>query len=244
MGYHARMASLPSIRLFPLCVNDTRVGHLRQSNICSPEMAHNFADDSTWWTRCAGMYHWQGVAALVGIFGWKLAHVSACITVIAEILLANGNCSILFFVTTIAILITSEKADNRAVWATFVNAGGWPSDGISFCLGMLAPAFALAGVDTIVHMSEETKHAAVNVPRAIVGSVIINGVCGFAYIIAILYSIVDVEAVLSNGLATGYPIIEVFHQATRSSSAAVAMMCGPIVLFSMAVFGGECSAVQ
>lgn len=93
-------------------------------------------------------------------------------------------------------------ADNKAVWAIFVNAGGWPSDGISFCLGMLNPAFALAGVDTIVHTSEETKHAAVNISRAIIGCIIINGVSGFAYIMAIHYSVVDVEAVLSNGLAT------------------------------------------
>ncbi|ERF74053.1 hypothetical protein EPUS_03868 [Endocarpon pusillum Z07020] len=156
--------------------------------------------------------------------------------------LAGSLHVILFFIITVAILITSDKADNRAVWATFVNAGGWPSDGISFCLGFLTPAFALAGIDAIVHMAEETKHAAINIPRAIIGSIIINGVCGFAFIVAILYSIVDVEAVLTNGIATGYPIIEVFHQATRNSSAAVAMMCGPILIFSMAVFGSTASA--
>ncbi|KAF7505238.1 hypothetical protein GJ744_001101 [Endocarpon pusillum] len=156
--------------------------------------------------------------------------------------LAGSLHVILFFIITVAILITSDKADNRAVWATFVNDGGWPSDGISFCLGFLTPAFSLGGADTIVHMAEETKHAAINIPRAIVASAIINGVCGFVYIVAILYSIVDVEAVLTNGIATGYPIIEVFHQATRNSSAAVAMMCGPILIFFMAGFGGAASA--
>ncbi len=148
-----------------------------------------------------------------------------------------GRCSILFFLITIALLATSEKAGSKAVWATFLNAGGWHNDGISFCLGFLTPAFALAGVDAVVHMSEETHHAAVNIPRAMVWSIIINGICGFAYIVTVLYSIIDVDAVLTNGAATGFPIIEVFHQATQNSRAATAMMCGPILIFSMAIFG-------
>jgi choline transport protein len=137
----------------------------------------------------------------------------------------------------IGLLVTSDKADNKAVWQTFVNAGGWPNDGVSFCLGFLTPAFALFGVDAIVHMSEETKDAALNIPRAMVGSIAINGICGFAYIVTVLYSVADIDAVLSNGAATGFPIIEVFHQATRNPSAATAMMCGPILIFCMAVFG-------
>jgi choline transport protein len=141
----------------------------------------------------------------------------------------------LFFVIMVALLVTSDKADNKAVWQTLVNAGGWPNDGVSFCLGFLTPAFALFGVDAIVHMSEETKDAALKIPRAMVGSIAINGICGFVYIVTVLYSIVDVDAVLSNGAATGFPIIEVFHQATRNPNTATAMMCGPILIFCMAV---------
>ena len=45
----------------------------------------------------------------------------------------------------IAMLVTSKKASNAFVWKTFVNGGGWPNDGVSFCIGFLTPAFALAG---------------------------------------------------------------------------------------------------
>lgn len=69
-----------------------------------------------------------------------------------------------FFIVCISILATSEKADNDAVWRTFINGGGWPSDGISFCLGFVTPAFALAGIDTVVHM--------VSIVRAIVRSAV------------------------------------------------------------------------
>lgn len=81
-------------------------------------------------------------------------------------------------------------------------------------------------------MAEETKNAAVNVPRAMILSVAINGFAGFAFILTVLYSISDINAVLANG--TGYPIIEVFYQATGSVSAATAMLCAVLIVFSMA----------
>jgi choline transport protein len=77
--------------------------------------------------------------------------------------------SILFFIVFIALLATSKKASAKDVWGTFLNQGGWTSDGVSFCLGFLTPAFALAGVDAVVHMSEETHNAPMNIPRAMIG---------------------------------------------------------------------------
>ncbi|MCJ1355100.1 MAG: hypothetical protein MMC33_005091 [Icmadophila ericetorum] len=144
-----------------------------------------------------------------------------------------GCCHVIFFfIIMISMLATSTKASNDAVWKSFVNGGGWPSDGVSFCIGFLTPAFALAGIESIVHMSEETKNAAINIPRAMILSVGINGLAGFAYILTVLYSINDLDAVFSN--TTGYPIIEVFYQATGNLHAATAMLCGVLVVFIMA----------
>lgn len=104
----------------------------------------------------------------------------------------GGSLHVLFFfIVMIGILATGDKASNKDVWGTFINAGGWSSDGVSFCLGFLTPAFALAGVDAVVHMSEESHNAPLNVPRAMIWSVIINGLAGFAYILTILYSVSD-----------------------------------------------------
>ena len=143
--------------------------------------------------------------------------------------------SIFFFVLIIALPITSSKAPNSAVWSSFINGGGWSNNGVSFCIGFLTPAFALAGSDAVVHMSEETRNARVNIPRAMIGSSIINGLSGFGFIIAVLYSITDVDAVLATN--TGFPIIEVFHQATNNVHAATAMMCTVIIIFFMGGFG-------
>ncbi|KEF51477.1 uncharacterized protein A1O9_12394 [Exophiala aquamarina CBS 119918] len=148
----------------------------------------------------------------------------------------GGSLHVLFFfIVTIGILATGDKTNNHDVWGTFINAGGWSSDGVSFCLGFLTPAFALAGVDAVVHMSEEAHNAPLNVPRAMIWSVIINGLAGFAYILTILYSITDVDAVFET--PTGFPIIAVFLQATGNQRAATAMMTAVILVFSMNLFG-------
>ena len=137
------------------------------------------------------------------------------------------------------MLASSKKAPSKDVWATFINAGGW-NDGVSFCLGFVTPAFALAGVDAVVHLSEETYSAPLNIPRAMIWSVVINGAAGFLYIIAILYAITDADTVLST--PTGYPIIGVFLEAfTNNTSAVTAAMVGIILVFSMMLFGCVCS---
>ena len=66
-------------------------------------------------------------------------------------------------------------------------------------------------------------------------AVVINGVLAFGWIIALLFSVGDVDAALES--PTGYPIIEIFYQATGSVTAATAMMCAIIVVAFFAVFG-------
>ena len=139
----------------------------------------------------------------------------------------------------IGLLATGKKTDNKAVWATFINSGGWSSDGISFCIGFLTPAFAFAGVEAVVHMSEETHNAPVNIPRAMIWCVIINGAAAFGWILTVLYSITDPTTVLST--PTGFPIIAVFELATGNPNVATAMLVAILLIFNLAVFGATAS---
>lgn len=77
-------------------------------------------------------------------------------------------------------------------------------------------------------MSEEIEHASVVVPRAMVTSIILNGALGFGFLIAVLFSMGDMYAAL--GTKTGYPIIEIFYQATNSKMAVNLMISG--IIFS------------
>jgi choline transport protein len=142
---------------------------------------------------------------------------------------------VFFFIVMISVLATSEKTSNKAVWATLINNSGWSIDGVSFCLGFLTPAFALAGPEGVVHLSAEAHQPHKYIPRAMIWAMIINGTAGFAFILTLLYSIRDPETVLTTN--TGYPVIEVFHQATNSQRAATAMTCSFLIIFVMAVFG-------
>jgi choline transport protein len=179
------------------------------------------------WHATLIMIGFSGIASLGNTFGKKLLPLWEALGGFLHVLF--------FFIVFIAILATSTKTNNKDVWGTFINASGWGSDGVSFCIGFLTPAFALAGVDAVVHMSEEAHDAPLNIPRAMIWSVIINGGAGFAYIIAILYAITDADSVLST--PTGLPIIAVFLQATNNQKAATAMITSVIIVFSMNLFG-------
>lgn len=84
-------------------------------------------------------------------------------------------------------------------------------------------------------IGEEVENPATSVPRSMVLAVIINGVLAFGWIIALLFSIGDVETSLNS--PTGYPIIEIFYQATGSVGAATAMMSAIIAVAFFSVFG-------
>ena len=62
-------------------------------------------------------------------------------------------------------------------------------------------------------------------------SIVLNGSLGFGFLIALLFSLGDMEAVLKS--PTGYPIIEIFYRATNSRTATTVMISG---LVASAVF--------
>jgi len=65
-----------------------------------------------------------------------------------------------------------------------------------------------------------------------IGSVVINGIMGLGFIIAILFNLGDVQAALT--ARTTYPIIEIFYNITRSRPATTAMCCSMVIMASLA----------
>lgn len=63
-------------------------------------------------------------------------------------------------------------------------------------------------------------------------SIAINGVSGFAMMIATLYCIGDIDAALST--PTGYPFIEILTQGSRSVAGGTALSAGMVVMFCCA----------
>lgn len=77
-------------------------------------------------------------------------------------------------------------------------------------------------------MSEEIQNASVVVPQAMVWSIIINGVLGFSMLMAVLFSLGDIEAVLTAPYL--YPFIQIFVQGTGHAGAATGIAVIIIVL--------------
>ncbi|KAE8370714.1 putative amino acid permease [Aspergillus caelatus] len=145
---------------------------------------------------------------------------------------------VLHLVGFLAILITlTYMADHKSakeVFTTWTNQGGWSSNGIVFFIGMQGSVFAFSGGDAAVHMAEEVQHASVVIPRALILTVLINGMLGFGMLIGVLFCMGDLEA--ATNTSTGYPYMEIFLQGTNSLGGTITMICISLVI-------GICSAI-
>ena len=82
-------------------------------------------------------------------------------------------------------------------------------------------------------MSEEIQNAAVVVPRSMLVSIILNGILGLGMLIAVLFSLGDIETILETPPLT-YPYMPIFLQATKSLGGSTAMISLCIVLAACA----------
>ena len=85
-------------------------------------------------------------------------------------------------------------------------------------------------------MSEEIQGASLAVPRALMLSLLINGVLGFAMILALMFCIGDLKAALESQETLGYPFLEIFVQAVKSK-------VGATLMASIIIALGICSTV-
>ena len=154
---------------------------------------------------------WHGT-----LLAWLVIAVAIFINVIIPDMLPKFEIMIIVlhvagFITILSLLWVYTPHINTAhfVFTTSLNRGGWPTQGLSYCVGFLGNVATFVGADASVHMAEEVSNAALTIPRAICGSMIFNGLVGFAMMITALFCLGDLESVL--GTATGYPFIQIFY---------------------------------
>ena len=160
--------------------------------------------------------------------------------IIPWIELMAGILHILMFVIFVAVL-TSLSSRHKSQWVFFnrETQSGWDNSYVSWNLGLLTPTWGFVGFDGAIHMSEEVRRAKQAVPRAIFWTVALNAVLAYAIIMVILFCSGDLDAVL----AAPFPIIEICQQATGSTAAATAMVCG-LLIISMAVNLGSIASAS
>ena len=127
-----------------------------------------------------------------------------------------------------ALLSTADKGTSSSVWLTAANLGGWPTQGLSFCVGFLGNIATFVGGDASTHMSEEVAHSQLNIPRAICAGMIFDGIVGFAMMVAVLYCLGDADSVLQT--PTGFPFMQIFYNSVKSVGGAIGMCVVVLVL--------------
>ncbi|KAH6707652.1 amino acid/polyamine transporter I [Leptodontidium sp. MPI-SDFR-AT-0119] len=140
-----------------------------------------------------------------------------------------------FFAIMIPLVYLAPHGSAKDVFVTFVNAGGWSSDGLSWFVGIVTSVFAFLGADSACHMSEEIHNASTVVPNVMMFSLLLNGVLGFSMLIAILFCLGSIDDALAT--PTGFPFIEIFLQATNSRGGATVMTCIVMLLMAAASIG-------
>lgn len=123
-----------------------------------------------------------------------------------------------FLTCMITILACAPSFQSPSfVFTSTDNASGWNSTGMSVVLGLMQCAFGMCAYDSVAHMSEEIDDASKQAPRAMVLSVIVGFITGFAFILSLLFVIQDMDAVVNT--PTGFPLLAIFYQATGNSRA-------------------------
>ncbi|KAI0065302.1 APC amino acid permease [Artomyces pyxidatus] len=105
-------------------------------------------------------------------------------------------------------------------FGNFQNLYGW-TNGFAFILSFLAPLWTVGGYDASIHISEEANNASVAVPWAILSSVVVACILGFALNVAIAFNMgTDMEAILSS--PTGQPMAAIlFNSFGKNGTLAV-----------------------
>lgn len=130
-----------------------------------------------------------------------------------------------FVVITITVLAKSSGHYNSAhfVFVEFSNGTGWSTAGIAFIVGLINPNWSFSCLDAATHMAEETASPQTDIPKAIIGTVIIGFITSFCYAIAMFFSIRNLDDIFNSN--TGVPILDIFNQALQSKAGAIVLNC-------------------
>ncbi|KAF2734499.1 amino acid transporter [Polyplosphaeria fusca] len=142
---------------------------------------------------------------------------------------------LLFIVLFIVMLVMGRNASAKFVFTDFVNETGWENRGVVWFIGLLPSIWCIVGFDGAIHLSEETSNSALTIPKVIIATVFVNGFFAWVFLLLCLFSISDVAAVLET--PTGYPIIEIMRQVTKTIPGSTAIMSFLLSITMSAMFG-------
>lgn len=114
----------------------------------------------------------------------------------------------------------------------------------AFALGMFMALFVVYGFDTAGTFGEETVDAGRQAPRGVLWSVVISGVVGTIFLLAVILAIPSIPDAMKEGQAGGFPIATTI-QATLTAEIFGGITVGEVYLFVILVSVFVCTlAIQ
>ena len=182
----------------------------------------------------------------VGIFegaAWQIYLIFLGITLVCNLVAAFGNkwlpwldtfaifwtfAGVICIVVCVLALAKEGRHNANYVFTEFdPSNSGW-TPGWSFMVGLLHAAYATSSTGMIISMCEEVQQPATQVPKAMVGTIILNTCAGLFFLIPLVFVLPD-QAMLA-ALASGQPVPVIIKSAVGSSGGAIGLLTPLLVL--------------
>ncbi|KAL4890275.1 putative GABA transporter [Aspergillus ambiguus] len=205
-------------------------------------LAVNFGT-TLFFVACLNVFSYADGTGITDNWGaWQVFLIFLAITLLCHAIPAFGNkylpwleffaifwtlAGLIAITVCILVLARGGRHTGKWVFGHFEPQAGWPA-GWSFCIGLLQAAYATSATGMIISMCEEVRQPAVQVPKAMVGTIVINLLAGLLLLIPICFVLPDLTMLVN--LASGQPVPITFQQATGSSVGAFCLLIPLLVL--------------
>lgn len=186
-------------------------------------------------TDDAGNGIWQATA-------WQQYLVFLAITLLCNAVSSLGNrwlpildtaaifwtfAGVFAIIITILVMAKGGRRSADYVFTHFESNSGWP-DGWSFMVGLLHAGYATSSTGMIISMCEEVREPSTQVPKAMVGTIVLNTFAGLLFLIPLCFVLPDIQELL---LADS-PVPAIIKDAVGSPGAAIAL-CMPLLVLAI-----------
>ncbi|GIL54163.1 hypothetical protein Vafri_9737 [Volvox africanus] len=175
-----------------------------------------------------------GSLVIVGVLNCGSARLTAFVTTLGTFwhLIALAA-----FCVTVPLLAPQRQSAKYVYtsWQPHHEYTGISSPVYTVLVGLLMQQWTLTGYDGAAHIAEETHHAEVNVPRAILLAILAVGITGYAFVLSLLFVRLDYSLLLdpANEMDGGNVVLQILVELTKatygSASAGVALFTIPII---------------
>ncbi|KAL1641951.1 hypothetical protein SLS58_005787 [Diplodia intermedia] len=209
-------------------------------------LAVNFGT-TLFFVSCINIFETEPGVGIWDASAWHIFLTFVAITFVANATSSLGNrilplidtaaiywtfAGVLAIIVTVLVRAKGGRRSGEWVFTDFEPQSGW-TPGWSFCVGLLQAAYATSSTGMIISMCEEVQHPATQVPKAMVGTIVLNTFAGLLFMLPLLFVMPDLTELIN--LASGQPVPAILKAAVGNDAGAFILT---IPLFVLALICG------